>query len=378
MALKKKGVKRVKNTKIKKKEANEFVEPEKAHIRSTYGRKLNAALMRGLDEVMKEDPEFGMTEEDVQDLTNKICDVCHDYYGYDRREFKQRIFDIYINIKRDNNYDLRRKIITKAMTVHDLVHADTLQLAPDHLQQKRQIEVEKHYLRNVILPADSGDGTTSPATDSRQTPKTDDNEADWGSDASTHKYATDLDSSFGAETQDVNSLFGNESSSDSQSESDSDDEPQDQHDTNHVMGALGDSGDKGEQSTADSNGPRETKRACISPAARTGEVTDTETKEWSKEVNMNIWGEDSDEKTLFKQQKIESENEGSPHLQPPPDGSQFTLERVMERIETRLGTLPAYVAKPFKVPLKCGHKRVTLLMARSHILQNKQQDEKET
>ncbi|GFE55799.1 transcription factor S-II central domain-containing protein [Babesia ovis] len=367
------GNKRARNREGSRKNGKKNVDPDKVHIRSTYGRKLIECLMRGLEEVKKDEPEFSMTEDDIQNLTNNICDICHDYYGYDRRGFRQRIFDIYVNLKRENNYDLRRKIITKAMTVHDLVHADTLQLAPDHLQHKRQMEVEKHYLRNVILPNEKRDEVPTGAIGTPQQHRGEDAVIDVGVDNSKSKSFMDLDISVNTENHEVNSLFDNESSNSSESESGSDEVEMDDQDTpnnyNHVDASNPDEFE-------DVCEGKNVKRLRMSPSAKTNEATDKDANNATGERTNDTIIELNSGILIAKQQKIESENEESPRLPPLPDGSHITLERVMERIEKRLELLPPYIAKPFRVPLRCGHKRVTLLMARSHILQNRRPDNK--
>ncbi|GBE61292.1 transcription factor s-ii (tfiis) central domain-containing protein [Babesia ovata] len=383
MANKTKGAKRAKTGENETYSIKEILEQDKQNIRDTYGGKFFECLQRGLTELRQEEPKVDMTEEKLRTLSNQICDACYDFYWHDRRVFKQKIFEIYSNMKRENNHDLRRKIITKVMTVNELIHAETIKLAPDEVQQKRQIEVEKHYLRNVILPGDRNNVATTAVAEPTQSPESD---TALEKAVSPSRSSSGLDRMVSPGSRDGTNLFDSDISDEQQSDSSGEEEESDQD---------GDGDENAPQSDADTARPG---AASTSPAAglsatryeadgdrgetstsidERGETGDHTPKRRNSASPSSLM-EDIDSSSIFltRQHRVESDEEATPKRPQAPDGSQFTLEHVMAKIEGRLDALPAYIAKPFRGPLKCGHKRVSLLMARSHILHSKQPDHK--
>ncbi|KAK1940227.1 hypothetical protein X943_000343 [Babesia divergens] len=364
MALRKKGAKRQKRSDDLN--AEEYVEPEKLRLRNTYGTKINDCLLKGLDEVKGDDPNFSMTEDDVRKLTNAICDTCHDYYSYDKRGFKQKMFDIYSNLKRENNCDLRRKIITKGMSVTQLIHADTRELAPYDLQRKRQMELEKHYLRNVILPGEAtGQADSQHAHMLSLTPTNivADNPADTNETTSPNR-SSEAGSARSLDTMSDGFLFSNDASSESQSETGEEE--------SGSRGSIEYNGDA-EQSQ------KEGSEAVRSPALGNSDDASVEENQPhnDSEPSKNTDTSPGGLSFLSQHRKSTSEENDSARMPVPPDGSRFTLDRVFARLEERLEKLPAYISKPFRGPLKCGHKRISLIMARSPILhQTMTQDKK--
>ncbi|EDO05288.2 Transcription factor S-II (TFIIS) central domain family protein [Babesia bovis T2Bo] len=355
MALKKKGVKRARRAlSLQQKEKNNLTS-EKERIRNTYGKKLEECLIRGLEEIQNDSPDVDMSECDVKILTNNICDVCHDYYGYDRRRFKQRMFEIYVNLKRENNQDLRRKILTKAMSVLDLVEADTIQLAPEELKHKRQIEVERHYIRNVILPTELPQDPTSSTSASIN-----DNSVLDGDDGSTtlaykNNSFSANDSSRSIDTHGSSSPSSNESDYSTESYdslSDSDDEEANQN-----------SVDNNENWSADQQGSNQ------SDIEEESGTLDPPAVEFKEEYFNNVFSQTIHPSVGNQTEKSEDDIDENKHQLDTQDWSYFTLQKTVERIGNLLDGLPGYIAKPFRVPLKCGHKRIMLLMQRSHILQ---------
>ncbi|GIX64061.1 transcription factor S-II central domain-containing protein, putative [Babesia caballi] len=376
MAAKQKGAKRAK-TGAKKKDVKEFVDPEKLYIRDTYGSKLKVCLLRGLEEVKKAEPELDMSEEDVQNLTNSICDSCYDYYMSDRRAFKQKLFDIYVNLKRDNNHDLRRRVITQSMSVEELIHADTRQLAPADLQQRRKMEVERHYQRNVILPAD-GDGNEKTGATEVAPPSSILSSAKSVERITTS--ASELSRNASWDSQDSPSLFDESYAASSTDSKVDDDEEYAQSDVESASVGAPDVSHEAEQSPAQDKGAGDEDPSENTSVTETVEPAQSGQKPEELEERKGSFQDDEAVTLFFKRQKkVESDDEEQrSRLPAPPDGSKFTLERTVARIEERIDLLPAYIAKPFRGPLKCGHKRVALLMTRSHMLHGKQPDSKQS
>ncbi|KAK1443032.1 hypothetical protein BgAZ_305500 [Babesia gibsoni] len=334
----------------------ESVDPDKQQLRNTYGLKIHACLMRGLEEMKTAKPSLAMTEKDVRKLTNQICDAIYDYFIYDKREFKQKMFDIYANMKRENNQDLRRRVITGTMSVYELIHADTRELAPSDLKRKREKAIEQHYLRNVILaPAQKYDEPSSEAA------------------ASTLLKATHI-------------------SSPPEKDETTSGEDDDEEDDGDSVGTVSEGFLMSETSTPrslhDDEGGGKLRKQKDGPIRSYGSIDSKETDmeeslfPESEENQENVAEEAtpageapwSEEPFLKPKKKVESDDVDTVRLPDPPDISDFTVDKVLLRLEKRLNTLPAYIAKPFRGPLKCGQKRVTLLMGRSPILRRHTSD----
>ncbi|CDR95535.1 hypothetical protein, conserved [Babesia bigemina] len=384
MANKAKGAKRPKTGDNEMPNVKEIPEQEKQNIRDTYGGKFLECLQRGLTEVRKEEPNVDMNEEQLTTLSHRICDACYDFYGHDKRAFKQKIFEIYINMKRENNHDLRRKIITKVMSVDELIHAETIKLAPDEVQQKRQIEVEKHYLRNVILPGDQHNVAATAVDEPAPSPQSD---ATSEKAVSPSRSNSELDHMVSPGSREGTSLFDNESPGELQPESPREEEDSDPDGDGHENEYQSDA-ESARQSSI-SLSPKSRMSSSFEEAyGHLGDAStsidekgeaDDNTPKRRRSMSQGSLTDDLDSSSIFfgRPHRVESDEDTTPKRPQPPDGSQYTLQQVMEKIEGRLNALPAYIAKPFRGPLKCGHKRVSLLMARSHILHSKQPDNKQ-
>ncbi|KAH8741552.1 hypothetical protein FG386_000260 [Cryptosporidium ryanae] len=66
---------------------------------------------------------------------------------------RQRRFELMSNLKRPNNPDLRRRILTGEMSVKDFVNCEVSELAPDSVKQKRLVEQQKYFIKECILPS---------------------------------------------------------------------------------------------------------------------------------------------------------------------------------------------------------------------------------
>eukprot|EP00923_Selenidium_pygospionis_P061052 GHVN01107235.1.p1 GENE.GHVN01107235.1~~GHVN01107235.1.p1 ORF type:complete len:762 (-),score=182.06 GHVN01107235.1:648-2933(-) len=65
---------------------------------------------------------------------------------------KQKLADLHVNLKRYPH--LRQLLLVGAMSAEALVKANTKDLAPQELKQKRELEQEKYFKENVVLEAD--------------------------------------------------------------------------------------------------------------------------------------------------------------------------------------------------------------------------------
>lgn len=308
------------------------INPEKLKIRATYGIKILDCLKKGRSELLAQknppmlhsnDP-FGKDYLDtieLEILSTKICDLCYD--RYDRQQFKRKIFDIYTNLKRDNNKDLRRRVLTKEMSVEELVRADTLELAPDVLKRKREEEVEAHYRRNVILPTmdqDPVDQVIAVATveDIPEVPV----EPTMEPEPSTPPE----DKS--ARLEDTGSEEG--SSSDSYDDEDSESEPETE----------------------------------INESGNESEPVESQPEEVEESIELTS--------KATAARRIDSDDEQEEKLAKPPSCLAFTVEETRRKIEERIKKLPKFIAKAFMSPFQAGSKRIDSYVKRSTILSERQ------
>lgn len=161
-------------------------EYEKRKVRKVYGTKITQALLASLPDInskidnsttpnhdnsnlsnlisvptnLQPDSKAENTQNDkshhidesyVKTISDKICDSCYDMYSYCNRTFKRKIFEICSNIKRESNSELREKILTRKMSISQLLTTETVELAPEDVREKRRQDIEKHYIRNVII-----------------------------------------------------------------------------------------------------------------------------------------------------------------------------------------------------------------------------------
>lgn len=327
-----------------KKLDDDYLEPDKLNLRNTYGFKIKPYLLQGVEEVNKAMPSFQMTEQELWNLTHQICDAIYDNFNYDKREFKQKMFDIYANIKRENNHELRRKIVTGTMSVYDLIHADTRELAPHDLKRKREIALERHYLRNVILPGSRQNNKESPEGSSPKEQPSPREPRDAFNEEHSDEYS-DLDDSESITTVSDGFLKSAENSPKSQVD------PEEEQNTLEPEPEANQ--EKSQQLDSD---PKDTM------AQESFEMPKTAPKE-------SIF--------VLQSKKVEVEEEDVYALPDPPDVGNYMLYKVLEKLERRLDNMPAYISKPFRASLKCGHRRVTMLMGRSPILMDKAEEQTE-
>uniref|UniRef100_A0A3B0MUA8 Transcription factor S-II (TFIIS), central domain containing protein, putative n=1 Tax=Theileria annulata TaxID=5874 RepID=A0A3B0MUA8_THEAN len=161
-------------------------EYEKTKVRKVYGTKITQALLASLHDInskiatsntvnldtpnlacvnsehtdVQDDPKPQNLQTDkshlidenyVKIISDKICDSCYDMYSHCNRTFKRKIFEICSNIKRESNSELREKILTRKMSISQLLTTETVELAPEDVREKRRQDIEKHYIRNVII-----------------------------------------------------------------------------------------------------------------------------------------------------------------------------------------------------------------------------------
>eukprot|EP01053_Blabericola_migrator_P001272 Blabericola_migrator_1__1271@NODE_132_length_13257_cov_135_196133_g116_i0_p3_GENE_NODE_132_length_13257_cov_135_196133_g116_i0NODE_132_length_13257_cov_135_196133_g116_i0_p3_ORF_typecomplete_len590_score116_13TFIIS_M/PF07500_14/2_2e13ZirS_C/PF16583_5/0_42_NODE_132_length_13257_cov_135_196133_g116_i031944963 len=75
--------------------------------------------------------------------------------GMDPRLERQKFHELYQNLKRDNNKELRFKIFKGEIPIEQLVAMDAKDLAPEALKRKRETESEKYFQQQVILKEDT-------------------------------------------------------------------------------------------------------------------------------------------------------------------------------------------------------------------------------
>ncbi|KAF7457007.1 transcription factor s-ii (tfiis), central domain-containing protein [Cryptosporidium felis] len=71
--------------------------------------------------------------------------------GKSGRIIRQRRFELMSNLKRSNNSDLRRRILTGEMTVRQFVTCPVSELAPDSVKQQRLEEQKRYFKEECIL-----------------------------------------------------------------------------------------------------------------------------------------------------------------------------------------------------------------------------------
>ncbi|PHJ18895.1 transcription factor s-ii central domain-containing protein [Cystoisospora suis] len=71
--------------------------------------------------------------------------------GLDSRRQKQRFFELLSNLKRDNNQELRRKVLTGSISVNRLVKMESAELAPSFVRKEREEERERHFRQAILL-----------------------------------------------------------------------------------------------------------------------------------------------------------------------------------------------------------------------------------
>eukprot|EP01054_Gregarina_sp_Poly1_P005726 Gregarina_sp_Poly_1__5725@NODE_300_length_9800_cov_150_504469_g259_i0_p2_GENE_NODE_300_length_9800_cov_150_504469_g259_i0NODE_300_length_9800_cov_150_504469_g259_i0_p2_ORF_typecomplete_len570_score103_38TFIIS_M/PF07500_14/2e14DUF5411/PF17424_2/0_31_NODE_300_length_9800_cov_150_504469_g259_i080289737 len=74
--------------------------------------------------------------------------------GMDAKLERQKFHELFQNLKRDNNKELRFKIFKGEITIAQLVAMDAKELAPEALKRKRETESEKYFQQQVILKQD--------------------------------------------------------------------------------------------------------------------------------------------------------------------------------------------------------------------------------
>ncbi|KAK6588721.1 hypothetical protein RS030_3486 [Cryptosporidium xiaoi] len=91
---------------------------------------------------------------DIESLSTKIEEEFE--YTMDGKNsgiIRQRRFELMSNLKRPNNPDLRRRILTGEMSVRDFVNCEVSELASDSVKQKRLVEQQKYFIKECILPS---------------------------------------------------------------------------------------------------------------------------------------------------------------------------------------------------------------------------------
>ncbi|KFH13424.1 transcription factor s-ii (tfiis), central domain-containing protein [Toxoplasma gondii VAND] len=69
----------------------------------------------------------------------------------DSRRQKQRFFELLSNLKRENNQELRKKVLTGQISVRRLVTLESAELAPSFVRKEREEERERHFRQAVLL-----------------------------------------------------------------------------------------------------------------------------------------------------------------------------------------------------------------------------------
>ncbi|PFH35311.1 transcription factor s-ii (tfiis), central domain-containing protein [Besnoitia besnoiti] len=67
------------------------------------------------------------------------------------RRQKQRFFELLSNLKRENNQELRKKVLTGQISVNRLVTMESAELAPSFVRKEREEERERHFRQAVLL-----------------------------------------------------------------------------------------------------------------------------------------------------------------------------------------------------------------------------------
>lgn len=76
------------------------------------------------------------------------------FCGLNEDQIRPKFFDLYQNLKRENNKSLRQRILTGELPLNELARMDAKDLAPDTLKRKRQEEADKYMREQVILRHD--------------------------------------------------------------------------------------------------------------------------------------------------------------------------------------------------------------------------------
>ena len=75
----------------------------------------------------------------------------HTYGGAPPRLRQQRLYELLANLKRENNRELRQKVLLGTMSLSSLLAADADALAPAEIRRERREERERHFRRAVLL-----------------------------------------------------------------------------------------------------------------------------------------------------------------------------------------------------------------------------------
>lgn len=143
-------------------------------IFTTAVEKIHECLSKGVAEMQSKNVKLSVN---VMYLAEKIIQSLMDVYGVNSREFKQRLYEIYTNLKRDINSDLRRRVICGKLPIHKLITIETRFLAPPDLIAEREKERDKHFARNVLIPITHTQNDTTITSEKIDTSSTPDNVA---------------------------------------------------------------------------------------------------------------------------------------------------------------------------------------------------------
>lgn len=109
-------------------------------------------LMQGTEYIGSEmqDPPYQLAKQ----LLLQVDRFCSDKGIIDANLQRQKFYELFQNLRRSNNRQLRIRIITGDLPIKDLVEMDAKELAPESLKKKREEEAEKYFKQQVILQED--------------------------------------------------------------------------------------------------------------------------------------------------------------------------------------------------------------------------------
>lgn len=114
------------------------------------------------DQGVKESAKYTSEEEEAQkncshalavETVKELDSFCEER-GMDYQLQRQKFHELYQNLKRANNRELRLKIISQEILPAQLVAMDAKELAPEALKRKRESEAEKYFKQQVIIRED--------------------------------------------------------------------------------------------------------------------------------------------------------------------------------------------------------------------------------